>query len=101
MEQTHGPMDKNRIQRPTAPDEEANGSEVRIHQRCWWYIRWSRGEGGRTYLGRSARCHGIVTEGFVRISDRRAEVSSGRSSSDLGTKAQTVPPDKGGKGKGK
>ena len=35
-------------------------------------------EGDRTYLGRSAACHGIVTEGGEIHSDRTAEVSSGR-----------------------
>ncbi len=37
-------------------------------------------EGDRTYLGRSAACHGIVTEGEEIHFDRAAEVSSGRSS---------------------
>ena len=35
-------------------------------------------ESDRTYLGRSAACHGIVTEGGAIHSDRAAEVSSGR-----------------------
>ncbi len=33
-----------------------------------------RVEGGRTYLGRSATCHGIVTEGEAIHPDRGAEV---------------------------
>jgi hypothetical protein len=35
-------------------------------------------EGGRTYLGRSAPRHGIVTEGEAIHPDRAAEVSKGR-----------------------
>src|SRR6185437_9179095 len=39
-----------------------------------------RAEGGRTYLGRSAVCSGIGTEGEAILPDRAAEVSRGRSS---------------------
>ena len=62
-------------------------------------FRWSRVEGCRAYFGRSARCHGFVTERGT--SDRRAEVSSGQSNPDLWMKAQTVPSDEEGKGQGK
>jgi hypothetical protein len=36
VEQRYGPMDKNRILRPTALDERASDREVRIHQKRWW-----------------------------------------------------------------
>jgi len=37
-------------------------------------------EGDRTYLGRAAACHEIMTEGGAIHPDRAAAVSSGRSS---------------------
>jgi len=73
-------MNKNRMKRPTAADERQNTAKSQIHQGCWWQIRRLCAEGGRTYLGRSAACHGIVTEGEGIHSDRAVEVSSGHSS---------------------
>ena len=61
--------------RPTVAGEEANDDEAHIHQVHWWYIRRLCIEGGRTYLGRSAACHGIVTEEEAIPPDRGAEVS--------------------------
>jgi len=36
VEQTCGPMDKNRIMRPTQPDERANDRKVHSHQGWGW-----------------------------------------------------------------
>jgi len=36
VEQRYGPMNKNRMKRPTASDESATDDEVRIHQGRWW-----------------------------------------------------------------
>jgi len=36
VEQSRGPMDKNRITRPTRPDERATDREVQGHQRSGW-----------------------------------------------------------------
>ena len=49
-----------------------------------WYIRRLCIEGGRTYLGRSASGHGIVTEGEAIHLDPAAKVSRGRSSYAVG-----------------
>ena len=59
--------------------ERACDREAHIHQRHWLKIRRLRAEGSRTYLGRSAVCPGIGTEGRAIDPDRAAEVSSGRS----------------------
>src|ERR1017187_10639821 len=64
--------------RPTVPGERAHDCEAHIHQRHWWEIGRLCVEGDRTYLGRSAACHGIVTEDEEIHPDRAAEVSSGR-----------------------
>jgi hypothetical protein len=44
-------------------------------------FRRLRGEGGRTYLGRSVACHGFVTKGEAIHLDRVAEVSKAHSRS--------------------
>jgi hypothetical protein len=31
-----GPMNKNRMKRPTVPGERASDREAHIHQGCWW-----------------------------------------------------------------
>jgi hypothetical protein len=36
VEQRNGPMNKNRMKRPTVPGELANDSEAHIHQGHWW-----------------------------------------------------------------
>jgi len=36
VEQNRGPMDKNRITRPTRPDERATDRKVHSHQRPGW-----------------------------------------------------------------
>jgi hypothetical protein len=36
VEQKYGPMNKNRMMRPTAPGERASDREAHIHQGCWW-----------------------------------------------------------------
>jgi len=36
VEQRRGPMNKNRMKRPTVPDELASDSEAHIHQGHWW-----------------------------------------------------------------
>jgi hypothetical protein len=36
VEQRYGPMNKNRMTRPTVPGELANDSEANIHQGHWW-----------------------------------------------------------------
>src|ERR1700750_3317066 len=79
VEQNRGSMDKNRIVRPTRPDERANDREVQGHQGSGWEIRRACGEGGRSYLGRSALRLGNETEDVVRRPDRGAEVSRGHS----------------------
>ena len=58
--------------------ERANDCEAHIHQAHWWQIRRLRVEGGRTYLRRSASCHGFVTDGEAIHLDHVAEVSKGR-----------------------
>ncbi len=70
VEQRRGPMNKNRMRRPTAAGERARYREAHIHQGGWWQIRRLCVEGGRTYLGRSATCHGIVTESEAIHFDR-------------------------------
>jgi hypothetical protein len=57
--------------------ERAKHGEAHIQPVHWRYIRGLRVAGGRTYLGRSAAGHGIVTEGEGIGSDRVAEVSKG------------------------
>jgi hypothetical protein len=77
-EQSRGSMDKNRITRPTRPDERANDREVQRPSRAG-VIRRACGEGGRSYLGRSALRLGNETEAAARRPDRSAEVSKGHS----------------------
>ena len=36
VEQTRGPMNKNRMMRPRVPGERANDREAHIHQGHWW-----------------------------------------------------------------
>src|SRR3981189_2237314 len=67
VEQNCGLMDKNRITRPTQPDERASDREVHSHQGLGWEIRRACREGGRTYLGRSPSCPGHRTERVVRL----------------------------------
>src|SRR6516165_3596553 len=62
VEQSRGLMDKNRIKRPTRPDERANDRKVQGHQGPGWQIRQACGKGGRSYLGSSTPCPASRTE---------------------------------------
>jgi hypothetical protein len=72
-------MDKHRITRPTRSDERACDREVHGHQEPGGKSGGRAGEGGRSYLGRSALCLSNGTEGIVRCADGSAEVSRGHS----------------------
>jgi hypothetical protein len=56
-----GPMDKNRITRPTRPDARATDCEVQS-SKIGVVDAAASGESGRSYLGRSALCPGFGTE---------------------------------------
>jgi len=74
VEQSRGLMDKNRITRPTRPDERAADREVHSHQRVGVVnpagVRWRR-----SVLPREICVVSFGTEIVARRSDRSAEVS--------------------------
>src|ERR1700746_1694659 len=91
--------------RPTVLGEAGRDDKAHIHQEHWGTCQEvltlvvnptvARGR-RRTYLGRSAVCFVIETEGGVTHPGRGAEVSRGQSSVDSlgnreGAKARTVP----------
>src|SRR6516164_1209262 len=78
VEQSRGPMDKNRITRPTLPDERANDREVHGHQGSGVVDPagvWRR----RSVLPREVCAVSLGTGVVARRSDRGAEVSRGHS----------------------
>ena len=59
--------------------ELADDSEAQFQQERWWQIRRLRAEGGRTYFGKPAARHGIVTgDGVIQL-DCAAGGSGGHS----------------------